>query len=117
MNDRPNEAWNMVLGVGGCLVLLGYGAVCFFASVALLHEYWEFNLFVAILIAVLALRFAPALMAIGTVLGAWLVWEWPLVAAIALGAPGLVFAVAVLFAGGALAMFMGLRDRVLRKPG
>ena len=80
MNDRSNDAWNMVFGVGGCFVLMAYAAVCFFASVALLHEYWEFNLFVAILIAVLALRFAPVLMAIGTVLGAWLVWEWPLVA-------------------------------------
>jgi hypothetical protein len=105
----------MLLGAGGCLLFLAYGAVSVWALFDLVHHYWGFNLFASLAVVVLVAMFVPGLAGIGTVLGAWLAWKWPLVGAMAFGMPALVVGVAILLGGGFVAVLTGVRDRVFGK--
>ena len=105
----------MLLGAGGCLLLLAYGAVSVWALFDLVHHYWGFGVFASLALVTIVLMFVPGLAAVGTVLGAWLAWEWPFVGAVAFGMPALAVGVAILLGGGLVAALAGLRDRVFGK--
>ncbi len=104
MENRGSDLLVGVLGCGGCLALFTYGILCCVAAVLLLSEHWQLNIYLSIILVVLAIRIAPPLVAMGAFFGAWLVWEWPFLGALVFGMPGLAFAVVALAFGGAAAI-------------
>lgn len=65
MNDRDQGLLPMLLGAGGCLLFLAYGAVSVWALFDLVHHYWGFNLFASLAVVVLVAMFVPGLAGIG----------------------------------------------------